>query len=121
MGSVLVVVYTLRGDWVRLVRPERPARAKWGNTMRKQYDFSEGRRGAVLPSPGKTRITIMLDDDTLEHVRSSAEAAGIGYQTRINAALRESITKPKGRTAAERPLTAATLRKILREELLQAA
>lgn len=85
--------------------------------MRKQYDFSKGRRGAVLSSPGKTRITIMLDDEILEHFRSHAEAAGIGYQTMINAALRESIAKPKGRATAEKPLTAATLRKILREEL----
>jgi hypothetical protein len=85
--------------------------------MRKQYDFSKGRRGAVLSSPGKTRITIMLDDDILEHFRSQAEAAGIGYQTMINAALRESIAKPRGRPSADKPLTAATLRKILREEL----
>ncbi|MDZ7652169.1 MAG: BrnA antitoxin family protein [Burkholderiaceae bacterium] len=85
--------------------------------MRKQYDFSNGRRGAVLSSPGKTRITIMLDDDILEHFRSQAEAAGIGYQTMINAALRDSIAKPQGRDSAHKPLTAATLRKILREEL----
>jgi hypothetical protein len=85
--------------------------------MRKQYDFSKGRRGAVLPSPGKTRITIMLDDDILEHFRLQAEAAGIGYQTMINAALRDAIAKPQGRASADKPLTAATLRKILREEL----
>ena len=85
--------------------------------MRKQYDFSNGRHGAVLSSPGKTRITIMLDDDILEHFRSKAEAAGIGYQTMINAALRDSIAKPQRRASADKPLTAATLRKILREEL----
>ncbi|MFN7431998.1 MAG: BrnA antitoxin family protein [Betaproteobacteria bacterium] len=85
--------------------------------MRKQYDFSKGRRGAALPSPGKTRITIMLDDDILEHFRAQAEAAGIGYQTMINAALRNAIAKPQGRASADKPLTAATLRKILREEL----
>jgi hypothetical protein len=85
--------------------------------MRKQYDFSKGRRGAVIPSPGKTRITIMLDDDILEHFRSQAEASGIGYQTLINAALRDAMAKPQGRASADKPLTAATLRKILREEL----
>lgn len=85
--------------------------------MRKQYDFSKGHRGAVLSSPGKTRITIMLDDDILEHFRSKAEAEGMGYQTMINAALREAVTGPKGKSASEKPLTAATLRKILREEL----
>ncbi len=85
--------------------------------MRKQYDFSKGRRGAALPSTGKTRITIMLDDDILEHFRAQAEATGIGYQTMINAALRDAIAKPQGRASADKPLTAATLRKILREEL----
>jgi hypothetical protein len=85
--------------------------------MRKQYDFSDGRRGAVLPSAGKTRITIMLDDEILEHFRSRAEAAGIGYQTMINSALREAIAGAKGKAAGEKPLTAATLRRILREEL----
>jgi uncharacterized protein (DUF4415 family) len=85
--------------------------------MRKDYDFSKGRRGAVLPSSGKTRITIMLDDDILEHFRSRAQAAGTGYQTMINAALRAAISKAKGRPSAEKPLTATTLRRILREEL----
>ena len=85
--------------------------------MRKQYDFSKGRRGAVLSSPGKTRITIMLDDDVLEHFRSRAEAEGMGYQTMINASLREAVKGPKSKLAADQPLTAATLRKILREEL----
>ncbi len=53
--------------------------------MRKEYDFSQGKRGAVLPSPGKTRVTIMLDDDVIEAFRARAEAAGHGYQTMINA------------------------------------
>lgn len=34
--------------------------------MRKQYDFSKGKRGPVVTSPGKTRITMMLDDDIIE-------------------------------------------------------
>jgi hypothetical protein len=85
--------------------------------MRKEYDFSKGRRGAVLSSQGKTRITIMLDDDILAHFRSRAEAAGMGYQTMINAALREAIARTKGKAADDKPVTAAALRKILREEL----
>jgi hypothetical protein len=28
--------------------------------MRKEYDFSEGKRGYVIPTYGKTRITIYL-------------------------------------------------------------
>jgi uncharacterized protein (DUF4415 family) len=85
--------------------------------MRKEYDFSKGRRGAAVPSPGKTRITIMLDDDILEHFRSRAEAAGLGYQTMINAVLREAIGRAKGKATGDKPVTAAALRKILREEL----
>ncbi len=85
--------------------------------MRKEYDFSKGRRGAVISSPGKTRITIMLDDDVLEHFRARAEAQGTGYQTMINAALRDAVSRTKGKLADDKPLTASTLRKILREEL----
>ena len=81
--------------------------------MRKQYDFSRGTRGAVLPSKGKTRITIMLDSDVIEAFRERAEAEGIGYQTAINDALRE-VLKMK-----EAPLTARMLRQILRQELPQ--
>ena len=85
--------------------------------MRKEYDFGKGRRGAVISSKGKTRITIMLDDDILEYFRARAEAEGTGYQTMINAALREAADRMKGKSADEKPLTAAALRKILREEL----
>lgn len=80
--------------------------------MRKEYDFSKGRRGAVVASPGKTRITIMLDNEVIEAFRLRAEDAGVGYQTLMNAALREAIHGAK-----EKPLTAATLRRVLREEL----
>ena len=38
-----------------------------------EYDFSQGKRGAVLPSSGKTRVTIMLDDDVIEAFRARAE------------------------------------------------
>ncbi len=85
--------------------------------MRNEYDFRKGRRGAVVLSKGKTRITIMLDDDVLEHFRSRAESEGIGYQTMINAALREAASRAQGKPAEEKPLTVAALRRILREEL----
>jgi uncharacterized protein (DUF4415 family) len=84
--------------------------------MRKQYDFSKGKRGSVIPSPGKTRITIMLDDDIIEYFRSEAEAKGTGYQTMINAALREVLAKSRG-AKDDQPLTVGVLRKVLREEL----
>lgn len=85
--------------------------------MRKNYDFSKGKRGAVIPSPGKTRITIMLDDDILEFFRAEAEATGAGYQTKINAALRTAIEDAQRRSKDDEPLTVAKLRKVLREEL----
>lgn len=85
--------------------------------MRKEYDFSKGKRGPVIQSPGKTRITIMLDDDVIEFFRAQAEAQGTGYQTMINAALRAAIEQAKGQSAEDRPLTVAVLRKVLREEL----
>jgi hypothetical protein len=85
--------------------------------MRKDYDFSNGKRGAVLPSAGKTRITIMLDDDILEFFRDQAETSGTGYQTMINAALRKALPVASRKSEDDKPLTAAAFRKILREEL----
>jgi hypothetical protein len=85
--------------------------------MRKQYDFSAGKKGAVIKSTGKTRITIMLDDDIIEHFRSKAEAEGVGYQTMINAVLREALEKVPRKGKDDRAVTVAVLRKVLREEL----
>ena len=82
--------------------------------MRNEYDFSNGKRGAVIASPGKTRITIMLDDEVIEAFRARAESEGSGYQTLINAALREAVLGEKDR---QKPITVATLRRVLREEL----
>ncbi len=83
--------------------------------MRKEYDFSQGKRGAVLPSPGKIRVTIMLDDDVIEAFRARAEAAGQGYQTMINAALRAAIDPEAA------PVTVGTLRAVLKERFALAA
>jgi uncharacterized protein (DUF4415 family) len=85
--------------------------------MRDEYDFSKAKRGAVIPSPGKTRITIMLDDDVIEHFRAQAEAEGVGYQTLINALLRKALASSKKTKSESKPLTVATLRRVLREEL----
>lgn len=87
--------------------------------MRKHYDFTNAKRGPALPSPGKTRITIMLDDDVLAHFRARAEAEGRGYQTLLNAALREAIAGDHASATAPdaRPLTVEVLRQVLREEL----
>ncbi len=80
--------------------------------MKREYDFSKGRRGAVLPVPtGKTRITIRIDDDVLEWFRAQVDAAGGGsYQALMNQALREWIA------SREEPLE-DLLRRVIREEL----
>jgi len=63
--------------------------------MKKQYDFTKGKRGAVVsPARGKSRITIRLDDEILNWFRREVNNAGGGnYQTLINDALREYIKK----------------------------
>jgi uncharacterized protein (DUF4415 family) len=80
--------------------------------MKKEYNFSKGKRGAVVPAPkGKTRITIRIDDDILEWFRDQVDAAGGGsYQTLINDALREHIT------SQQEPIE-VILRRVVREEL----
>ena len=80
--------------------------------MKKYYDFSNGTRGAVIPTPpGKTRITIRIDADVLDWFREQVDAAGGGnYQTMMNDALREHM-EGKAEPFEE------TLRRVL-EELL---
>jgi uncharacterized protein (DUF4415 family) len=80
--------------------------------MKKEYDFSKGKRGAVVPvAKGKTRITIRIDDDILEWFRGEVDAAGGGsYQTLINDALREYLKQQ------QQPLE-ELLRRVVREEL----
>jgi len=41
-----------------------------GDIMKKVYDFSKAKRGAVVPVKGKTRITIYVDDAILEHFKA---------------------------------------------------
>ncbi len=55
--------------------------------MKKEYDFSRGKRGAVLSNAGKTRITIYLDNKTLQRFKAESQRTGKGYQTLINEAL----------------------------------
>jgi len=45
--------------------------------MRKEYDFSRGRRGPVVKAPtGKTRITIRLDNKVIDFFRRQVQASG---------------------------------------------
>jgi uncharacterized protein (DUF4415 family) len=80
--------------------------------MKAEYDFSKGKRGAILSSKGKTRITIYIDDAVLEEFRARAEEAGTGYQTMINDALKEYLSK-----SSELPVTESVLRRVLQEEM----
>ena len=85
--------------------------------MREEYDFSKAKRAKDVPhlaklqseSKGKTRITIMIDNDVLDRFRKQADSEGTGYQTLINQALRSSLGCV--------PLSEQILRKVIREEL----
>ena len=87
--------------------------------MRKKCDFSEGKRGRVIPAEpelrGKTRITIRLDEDLVDHFLKEADALGgeKGYQTLINDALRQHVE-------GKAPKFEDTLRRIVREEVRRA-
>jgi len=76
----------------------------------RDIDFSRARRGAVVKAePGKTKISIRLDNTVIEFFRAAVERAGGGnYQTLINDALLEHI---------HRRSTLEELRQVVREEL----
>lgn len=80
--------------------------------MKAKYDFSKGKRGAVLPQAGnKVRITIRLDRDIVDWFRSKVEEQGGGnYQSMLNDALRKHIEYQ------DQPLE-EILRRVVREEL----
>jgi len=79
--------------------------------MRAEYDFSKGKRGAVIK--GKTRISIYLDSAVIAGFRARAEKAGMGYQTMINEALKLHLA------GDARPITEQVLRNVLRQEIPQ--
>lgn len=74
------------------------------------YDFRRGRRGAVLPHEGKTRITMWVDSDILNWFRAHAEGEGRGYQTAMNDALK-AFTREDHRPLPE------VVRDVVRTEL----
>lgn len=80
--------------------------------MKAKYNFSKGKRGAVLPQGGnKVRITIRLDRDIVDWFRSKVEEQGGGnYQSMLNDALRKHIEHQ------DQPLE-EVLRRVVREEL----
>jgi uncharacterized protein (DUF4415 family) len=78
--------------------------------LKKEYDFAKGKHGPVLPvPPGKTRITIRIDSAVLDWFRAKVHESGGGnYQTLMNDALREHMS----RQSLEQ-----TLRRVLKDEL----
>ena len=76
----------------------------------RHIDFSHARRGpAVPPAPGKTKISIRLDNAVLEYFRALVDQAGGGnYQTLINEALLEHV---------HRRSTLDVVRQVVKEEL----
>jgi uncharacterized protein (DUF4415 family) len=77
----------------------------------RHIDFSRAKRGAVVkPEPGKTKISIRLDNAVIEFFRAAVDEAGGGsYQTLINDALLEHI---------HRRSTLDAVRQVVREELV---
>jgi uncharacterized DUF497 family protein len=115
-GNILVISCTWREDRIRIISArkatpaERRQYERWD--MKKEYDFSNAKRGALDPLPkGKTRITIRIDDDVLTWFKNIVESQGGGnYQTLINHGLREYIN------AHGEPLE-EIVRRLVREEM----
>src|SRR3989338_712589 len=76
----------------------------------RDIDFSRAKRGAVVrPEPGKTKISIRLDNTVLEYFREVVDKAGGGnYQTLMNEALLEYV---------HRRSTLDVVRQVVREAL----
>ena len=76
----------------------------------RDINFSGARRGPVVrPEPGKTKISIRLDNTILDYFRGLVDKAGGGnYQTLINEALLEHV---------HRRSTLDVVRQVVREEL----
>jgi len=78
----------------------------------RDIDFSKGKRGPVVkPQPGKTKISIRLDNAVIDFFRNLvSEAGGGNYQTLMNDALLDHI---------HRRTTLDAVRHVVREELAQ--
>jgi uncharacterized protein (DUF4415 family) len=76
----------------------------------RDIDFSRAKRGPVVaPEPGKTKISIRIDNAVIEYFRAQVERAGSGnYQTLMNDALLAHIHQANVIDA---------VRQVVREEL----
>ncbi len=79
----------------------------------RDIDFSRAKRGPVISlEPGKTKISIRLDNRVIDHFRAIVEKAGGGnYQTLINDALVSHIAQGSVLDA---------VRQVVREEMVGA-
>jgi uncharacterized protein (DUF4415 family) len=62
--------------------------------MRKEYDFSEARRGRFADR-AKQQITIRIDTDIIVYFKELSEKVGIPYQTLINQYLADCVKNKK--------------------------
>ncbi len=76
----------------------------------RDIDFSGAKRGPVIaPEPGKTKLSIRIDNTVIEYFKSQVERAGSGnYQTLMNDALAAYIQQ---RSVID------AVRQVVREEL----
>jgi hypothetical protein len=59
--------------------------------MLEEYDFSQGKRGLVIPQPGKTCIRLWLDTDVYEAYMAYAAHVCRDVAPEMNTALRHYI------------------------------
>ena len=80
----------------------------------RDVDFSRAKRGAVIKAePGKTKISIRLDNRVVEHFRELVEEAGSGnYQTLINETLRRGLQADTAKAELRE-----AIREVIREEI----
>ena len=74
--------------------------------MRKQYDFSKGRRNPYAKRL-KKQVTLRLDQPTLSYFKDLGERVGMPYQTLINMYLRDCAENRKELRLQWRPTKAA--------------
>ena len=66
--------------------------------MKDEYDFSKGKRGALLSSEGKTLLHIYIDDEVMKSIKAGAEKANVGYQTFVNEFLKSHLRQEDSHT-----------------------
>ena len=70
--------------------------------MKAEYDFSKAKKNPYAKRL-KKRVTIRLDEPTVEYFKELAEETGIPYQTLINLYLRDCADSKRGLNLEWRP------------------